>query len=451
MRQPEDGLKGYIVSVNQENLGAVEYPPTARAVIDQRPTELTLGPKKPWLVGYLIVNVIAAIIMVRSGQLIGDAAGFGVQDNSDVYVALAVVLAVYVVVAWWLFSFLTRLRMLQRSADRPAHIRRDEAACIGGVLLVLQVAFLLFNLREGINVAGSTNIKTDSSLNLLFVLLQPDIFFFVYYGYYRESRLFKYNLGVYVISNLLRGWSGFLLTIAFFEWCRAYRKGRVRGRYVFLLGVAALLAYPLLLSIKWYIRLNVAGILQDLEGVLGAIASVVEVDDYAQIVLAGITHLVDRLQHVSIVAAIIQQRDALLDLMSFGALTPFWWEGLPQLAASRGFGLGEAPSLGVMLTDVIGDLPGSELGSWSISSGLAGWIVLEPLWTPFIVLYVGLLALISVVLTPGCHREGSARDMLWYAWLVFLIPGWLTAFTGVICALAVLNLARAPFTVAVRT
>lgn len=417
------------------------------AIVSETSTLVTaanpgLGPRTAWLVAYLVVNVIAAVIMIRSGYLIGDASELPVTTNTDILFALGVTLTAYIAVAWILFNTLTRVELLREPRAWLATKGQRDATFIGAFLLILQIAFLIFNLREGINVAGSTNIKTESKLNLIFVLLQPDVMLFVYYGYYRESKFFKYNLLVYVLSNFLRGWSGFLLTIAFFEWCRAYRRGTLRPRTVLAACAIAVLVYPLLLSVKWYIRVNVGATLDDVQSLFDVVTTGLGADTYFDIVVGGMTHIVDRLQQVSIVAAIAQERDVLQNLVSIGGVTPFWWEGLPQLAVSRGFGLSEAPTLGVVLTDVIANLPGSEFGSWSIGPGLAGWIVLQPLYTPFLFLYVGLLCLLSVVLAPGCQREGATRDMLWYAWLVFLIPGWITAFTGVICALAVLNVVR---------
>jgi hypothetical protein len=392
---------------------------------------------------YLAVNVIAAGMMIKSGFLLGDAAELAVDSNASIFIATALSLAVYLLVGVVLFRALTRLTLFRRQEPLASARRNREAMIVGTFLLVLQTGFFAFNLSEGINVAGSTNVTTDSKLNLLFILMQPDLFFFVYYGYYRETRLFKYNLAAYVVSNFLRGWSGFLLTIAFFEWCRAYRKGTLRGRTVLILGLLGLLAYPGLLAVKWYIRINTGASLDDVTTLADIATSNFEAGTYFEAVVGGVAHMVDRLQQVSIVAAIMQKRDALQQLLAFNQMTPFWWEGLPQLALTKALALTETSTLGVMLTDVVANLPSAELGSWSIAPGLAGWIVLEPLWTPFLIGYVVLLCLLSVVLTPGCQHPGGTRDMLWYAWLVFLIPGWITAFTGVICAMTVFAATRA--------
>jgi hypothetical protein len=312
-------------------------------------------------------------------------------------------------------------------------------------MFALQTSFMIFNLREGINIAGAEQTQITSSVNWVFVLLQADMLFFVYYGYYRESRLFKYNLAIFVVSNFARGWSGHVLTIAFFELCRAHRRGRLNVRKLALIAVAGLVAYPLILSLKWYIRTNGVLAFGDFGLLAAGIIQGISGDGYRALFEAGAVHIVERLQLVSNAVAVMQYREMFQALLNAGSVTPFWWEGLPQLALTKAYGWVEAPTFGVAMADTLAYSPSRILGSWNMSPSLAGWVLLEPMWTPLFAAYVVALCAATVLLAPGCNREGTIRDMVWYAWLVYLIPGWLAAFTNFIYALVLFGFVRALF------
>lgn len=46
---------------------------------------------------------------------------------------------------------------------------------------------MIFNLLTGVNSAGS-GIKTNSLFKYIFIVLSPDILFFILYGFARDSK-----------------------------------------------------------------------------------------------------------------------------------------------------------------------------------------------------------------------------------------------------------------------
>jgi hypothetical protein len=212
---------------------------------------------------------------------------------------------------------------------------------------------------------------------------------------------------------------------------------------VFIAGIGILLAYPLLLALKWFVRINGPEAFMDFPRLVASVGAELGAQDYSDLIAVGIGQLIDRLQSVSLVAAVAQSRVTLQDMLLAGQIVPYWWEGLPQLALTNALGLDKVPTLGVAITEVFAYRVGVDPGSWSIAPGLAGWVLLDPLRSMYFAGYIALLCFASVLLAPGCQRPGATRDMLWYSWLVYLIPGWLTAFSGVVCALVVLHALRA--------
>jgi hypothetical protein len=70
----------------------------------------------------------------------------------------------------------------------------------------------------------------------------------------------------------------------------------------------------------------------------------------------------------------------------------------------------------------------AEIRSWNSNVGYVGWFYILPYQAPLYLIYTGALAILSVILAKIISRTPSCLDMVWYAWLIFLLPGWLAAF-----------------------
>lgn len=394
---------------------------------------MAIKPRVPWLWLFVTVNIIGALMMLDSGELIGDLAGVKLYSRIVLLWATLLVTVTYLIILGPVFNFISKIKV--KSINFRAS-ESDLGRRIGWLLIASQFIYILFNLSTGINIAGSGNSKTNSPFSMFWVLFPVDALFIIYYGTYRDNKYFYPNLIIFVISNILRGWSGIFLMVIFFEWCRA-----VRGRKLFIgrmvvVGIIVLVFYPLLSNLKWIIRAS-AGNELSVGAIVDGIASNVGSLDYFTLMKDGFIHLIGRLQTTSMMVEVIRLSDLLQIKFAAGEFAPFWKEGLHGIVFDNLF-LGEKQQLiGVAFTRYQNFGFDYDVGNWNVSLGYPSWFFITPLLTPVYVLYTLMLGFISFYLLKKIGTSSLSRDMLWYAWLVYLLAPWLLTFTGFIYALFV--------------
>lgn len=391
--------------------------------------------RRPWLWLYVVSNLVAGYIMFDTGDLVGDVVGRPVHSMAALAVALGLVVASYCLLMGPVFRFMDRLRVrpLPPSIDEDATGRK-----IGTVLMLLQSAFFLFNLSYGVNTAGAETTAPGSTPFALFWVFVPvDALVVIYYGYYRDNRLFYPNLMLWVVSNLARGWSGIFFFILFFEWCRAARAGKIRIGWVLGVGALVVLMYPLLINLKWIIRAGGQGnigLAEVSEGFSVLFAS----RDYYSLIGDGLMQIVSRFQTTSNVVEVIRLSDFLQDEFAAGRFTPFWLEGLHGVIYEHLIQGRRSMPIGVAFTGYTA-IPERvfELGSWNTNIGYPGWLFIAPVYVPLYLVYTLLLGYLSFFLSKKIGTSGQARDMVWLAWLVYLLPPWHAAFVGFLYAMCI--------------
>jgi len=390
-------------------------------------------PRNAWLWLYVAVNIIAAWMMFDSGELIGDPKGNPLYDVGALWIATSLVVLSYVLILGPLFNALDKI------AVRPLNVGVDEprvATRIGQVLIVLQLGFMAFNVVTGVNIAGSNTVGTDSPLAILWVFVPVDTLFFIYYGLYRDTPYFKPNAAIWLVSNLIRGWAGMYFFILFFEWCRGTRGKKLKLKILLLALVGVLVLYPVLTNVKWLFRLSASGVpLGDLANSLFENSSDI---DYFSMIGDGIEHLIGRLQVTSLVVEVMRLRDLLQAKFAMGEFAPFWAEGLHGIIYDRLFVGEKSVSIGVAFTQYgTFDWDTAAVGDWNTNIGYVGWLFIAPHLIPAYLAYTLLLTFLSVYLLKKIGITELGRDMLWLAWLVYLLPPWFAVFTTFIYSLAV--------------
>lgn len=394
---------------------------------------MSLQPRLAWLGVYVAVNIIGAFMMAGSGMLIGDTAGNPLYSIGALWLATSLVVLSYLLILGPLFNFFSRIKV------EPILFGADEQVIgvrIGRVLLALQLGFMLFNLATGVNIAGSNTVGTDSVFSLLWVFVPVDLLFFIYYGTYRDSKYFWVNAAVWLVSNMLRGWAGMYLFILFFEWCRAVKRGRIKLRHVLITTAVVLVLYPVFTNLKWLFRLSASGApLGDIAQTLFDSASEF---DFFSLIGEGVGHIVGRLQVTSLVVEVIRLRDLLQAKFALGEFMPFWSEGLHGIIYDRLFSSHKSLSIGVAFTQYGPfDAGLGALGDWNTNIGYVGWFFIAPYLLPVYLAYTFFLAFLAFYFLKKIGATDSARDMMWLAWLVYLLPPWFAVFTTFIYALLV--------------
>lgn len=396
----------------------------------------------PWLALYVGANIIATLIMWNTGELIGDTSGIRLYSKSSLFWAALLVVSSYLIILWPVFNFISKIKIKKWSfGANDIHVGER----IGKLLVLLQIAFMIFNISNGVNIAGSSNTRTTASFSMFWVLMPVDALFLVYYGVYRSNKYFYPNVIIWLVSNLLRGWSGILMFGIFFEWCRAFRNKKITVFRIVLLGMLVIFLYPVLASLKWFLRAS-AGTDLSVASIGTGLGDAFKGVDYFSLIGDGVSHLIGRFQVTSIVVEVMRLSDLLQVEFANQKFTPFWLEGLHGIVFSNLFSGEKYLSVGVAFTKYGNFGSGFDIGDWNTNIGYVGWFFVAPYLTPIYIFYTLVLGLISFYLVKKIGISESSKDMLWLVWLVYLMPPWLAAFVGFIYALFLFLIMKIVFT-----
>jgi hypothetical protein len=392
-----------------------------------------MNPRRPWFWLFIFVNIAAAIIMMSTGELIGDLAGQNLHSRSALLMALALILASYYFLLGPLFNFVTRIKVHSLNfKGSESHAANN----IGIFLALMQILFIFFNVSNGINIAGSNNITTQSSFSLFWVAFPVDALFLIYYGTYRESRYFYVNLLIWIISNTLRGWAGIFFAIIFLEWCRAVRNGKLSITKIGFLVLFVICLYPVLSNLKWIIR-AASGTDLSLTTIVDGLSISLVGSDYFTLISDGLMHLIGRLQTTSMMIDVIRISDFLQDRFEAGDFAPFWKEGLHGIFYDRLFSEKKQDYIGVAFTSYETFNFDYKVGDWNVSLGYPSWFFISPVLIFIYIGYTCLLAFVSYYLLKKIGFTQLTADLLWYTWLVYLLAPWFLPFTNFIYAILV--------------
>ncbi|MCU7995605.1 oligosaccharide repeat unit polymerase [Shewanella glacialipiscicola] len=388
---------------------------------------------RPWLFGFIFVNVIAAILMYYEQELIGDLRGNKLGEPSHLWIALSLIVLSYIILLYPVYSFLLKIKIHQVKFKQSEKVLGQR---IGVAIFCLQILFFAFNSFYGVNTAGSNNTTADTPLALLWVIIPADTLFVLYYAFYRDNKYFKMNLFFWLLSNLIRGWAGIFLFVIFFEWCRVYRRGGVSLFKVVVVGAVILFLYPILSIFKWLMRAS-AGSSIDFQKIIAEVSHNLNGQDYFELVQFGIEHIIGRIQLTSILVEVINLKDRLQTHFISGDFQPFWMEGLHGIFIERLFLGYKSNNIGVAFTEYANFGWAFDVGDWNINVSLPAWFFISPYLSVFYLIYIFLLCFFSVLLIKLIGETDESKDLVWLTWLVYLLPLWLGTFVAFIYALIV--------------
>lgn len=383
----------------------------------------SISPRTLWAIGIVGINSVAAGLVIASGELLGDFAGEQpAQISTFVITATAVCLSVFLLLL--AFNSATKLDIGLRSVKHD----RDR---IGVLLAIAQCAFIVYVQQTGLFIAGSAE-RGGSMASAFWVLLNLDALLIIYYGSCRDSKRFGLNLTLWMVSFLQRGWFAFLFVVVALESFHAIRRRRVSAGQFVLVGLL-IATYPLLDLLKIYVRVaDVISPAQALSYVGNELTSVDFrwIDSLAE---SG-ERIVARIQVVSHAQAIQDNASYFQGLVTNGSITPFWKEGLLGIIWDQQMGNSRAPETAQALAAFIA--PGLD-SSWNVNPSLLGWLTVHGQLLPLALLYLVTLCAASVVLAQLIDNRAAFHDTVWFIWLIFLVPGWISQFVSFVLAMGV--------------
>jgi hypothetical protein len=391
--------------------------------------------KKPrllWLWLWLVLNVSAFFLMLDAGEMIGDFAGYPVFDVEVLFWATAGVLLTYYLILSPFFDFLSKMKIPKLGVKNDIVLLQDR---LGLLLFVLQAAFMTFNLTEGVNIAGANNERSASIFSFFWIFLPIDVLFLIYYSFFRDSRYFKLNLTIWLISNIVRGWAGVFLAVIFFESIRYLRKNHIKLVRIMAAAVLVAALYPLINVVKWTVRGYSSLDASDVS-MMTLIAEGLSSDGYFDLVAKGAEHIVGRIQTVAVLAETYRIRDMISTGFYSGDFVPFWKEGLLGIAYDSIFSGARGNTLSVMFPMYAGLGSIDSIGNWNLNTSFLSWLVILPEYSfiyIFFIIFACFLSALFYKIIPGYKPD--KLDGLWFVWLVYLLPPWWAAFTGYIYCL----------------
>lgn len=387
-----------------------------------------------WVVGFIALNFAATMIMQYSGEYIGDLRESKIASLGAIWISFFLLSFMYVFFLLVLFPILQsiKIRQLKFPISHKTLGRR-----IGVILVILQIFFFFFNQYYNVNTAGSNLIRTNSVLSLFWVLVPVDMLFLIYYAIYRDSKYFKWNVLIWLISNLSRGWAGVFVFVIFFEWCRLSREKKINSIKVIIGIFLVLLLYPLLSIFKWIMRtpLSVG------ESKIDVASEVIERNlrdlNYFELIYSGIEHIVARLQMTSVIAETYRLRDVIEKGFETGEFTSYWFDGLHGVVISRVFSLEREMNLSVALTKYFEFSWSFEVGNWNINPSIVSWFIIKPENSVLFVVYLIAICSLSVFFMKIISKGKRSMDLVWITWMLYLIPFWNNTFVNFIYSMLV--------------
>ncbi|MGL6355913.1 oligosaccharide repeat unit polymerase [Aeromonas veronii] len=286
----------------------------------------------------------------------------------------------------------------------------------GYYLLFITAAFFCFNQVTGAGLAGSGySFEGGSILNILFVLLQPDLLFFLIAPFLRSKRLFHIVSSVYCVSLLSRGWMGsiFLLFIVYLVRFYPVKITTRRFFYLAVLGFSIVMALPLLDGLKWGMRSGMS-LLEVFNNVFNS--------NYFDLLGIVLDSIVRRFQNINYAAYVLQNSDYFHDSLLQGDFLWFYQDGMLNSVHCK------FSSCVVDFNIFSAEKIYGESGlTWNIDPGLTGWI-------SFLYQYVVLFLFFIISLLIFSYRTFSKfydiRGILLLGCFVYiyLFHGWLGAF-----------------------
>lgn len=396
--------------------------------------------RNAWLALYVMAVVIAASAYAYSGKLFGDFTGVAADSMPMLWLGAASVVACYVIWMIPVFNWMAAIKIRPLRQHWAQSMRREETV-VGTFVLVMQCTYLFFSITHDVNVAGSTH-RTDSVVKYLWVLFPPDVIFLVYYGMYRKSRWFMPNLAVYIGSNLLRSWVGTLVIVFFIEGAHWAAEGMLRRAWKNLLLVAVFLvaALPVIYDAKMHVRKDGYAFFSHLPEYAAELATDFSWVDKA--VLAYRATLM-RFQHLDSVMVIAANHAELSERLEAREFLYFFEEGLPQFTLERLMGLPRIPDIHLKLVDYFALEKVSVKNVVSNThTGFTGWFWIAPhLWAVYLA-YTLFLAWAGIWLARKAGGPGLLMEVVWFAWLGWILNGWFAAYIDFLQALIILMIVR---------
>jgi hypothetical protein len=377
---------------------------------------------------YIFFNTYALLFILNTQKTFGDFFESAPHENL-VLLAYIYTIVPFIFFGWFLYPYFEN--KLKKTLDID-NIQIENKLAI--FVLILQVSFMVFNLLTGVNSAGS-GIKTDSVIKYLFILFSPDTFFIILYGFARENKYFKYNLLIYLISSVQRGWMGGIFFIAIMELYIYYKKYGFSKKIIFIASSVIsflVLLLPYIVMLKWAARAYFGGLTNDFNNELTLILNLGNMS-YTESLGESFSYLFGRFQVLSNVYLFLEHLDTLQVARDNSEYISAFAVGLPQMLLYKVFGLDYTVLTSYYISVIDTKVVLDELTS-NTHVGYIGWILAEPYMFWIFLFYTIGLVYLSAYLSSKIGGK-YLHFVSWYLLIAYLMHGWIQAYFSYILGL----------------
>lgn len=373
---------------------------------------------------YLFSNLYAFFYVLIAGRF----PDVNIVDNVDVGIGFVVFAAMFIVLYYILlypvFGFLVRVNLRLSYIDTG--VLPIDWRFLHWIILFLQSIYFLFVLYFDAGKVGAERI--DIPFSGFWAVIQIDFLAVYYLMSASKNGLWRANILLYIASNFVRGWTGFVLIVGFIYLIRRSSPLNINLKKFTILICLICLILPLSLFFKFYIRTSQFG--GDASDFLNVAFGF---DGYTDLFLYSFGYFLNRFQQLSLTWYVWSASDFISTAYQGGLIAPIWAENLYVNFFLKLFGMDIVPNLGIYSTLYMPYSFDVVLGSFNISPGLLGWISvagsdLLGFWMfLFCIISVGFL-IIQIISKFGSKNWSNLSSLLWLMWLLLLLPGWINQY-----------------------
>lgn len=356
----------------------------------------------PFLI-YILPNALMSAFVYLFGILFVDGVPIPFAQNSIIllYVFLLILLSYFFIkkVSFYFYNLANKY-----DDSKPSKY-------VGYIIFILQLidlaSLLLLDFGRVGGVALSTNIVA------VFISYIPsDILFLLYYGHIRKYKLPYYNLGIFIILNLLKGWTAifvilFLIEIYFLLFKFSYKKIVKKGLLFFILII---FLYPSIDKFKFYIRGG-----EEYKG-----GTLIE----------SVSGLMTRLQHATNAILIYQEQTSIKNAVIKGEIYPYYLDNRfgNYLIPNNSLSLQKYLSVNYLIDrNVIGKAADLEEYSWNTHIGITGWfLILDKVQLMFYLLFITVLLMLPFLINHFFLKAKDVLPVIQTLVFIYLFHGWFT-------------------------
>lgn len=362
----------------------------------------------PFLI-YVMPNFLMSLFVLIFNLLLID--GYPVQLTAS---SFTILLAPILITAVYYY-----IKFISQYFNKKAFNYKDKlpSEYIGKVIFGLQsldlFTLLVFDFGRVGGVSSSSNF-----LAVVVSYLPSDILFLLYYGHFRKKGIPYFNLFLYLLINVLKGWTGIWLILFFievyFQLTRTPFKKIIK--IVLISFVIIFTFYPTINKYKYLIRGG---------------------EDYQQrTILESAGELAIRLQHTTNVILIAQEANDLKRALKDNSIIPYYLDNRigNYLKNSNSISLQKYLTVNYLLDkEKFGARADMDELGWYANVGVVGWFfVLSPLALIAYFLFITLLIILPFVLNHYFLKAEGLIPVIQTLTFSYVFHGWLIVQIGFI-------------------